>query len=71
MSSTGYDSRKNMGPQDPAVFSFKLSDLEEVIPSPWTLICFHVITKIKWDLKNYKYAVVLSLSAPFSLTKHY
>lgn len=29
MPATGYDNRKNMGLQDPAVLAFKLSDLEE------------------------------------------
>ena len=33
MPSTGYDNGKNMGLQNPAVLSFKMSDLEEVIPS--------------------------------------
>lgn len=47
MPSTGYDNGKNMGLQDPAVLSLKVSDLEEVILSLGTLVCFHVVTKIR------------------------
>lgn len=67
MPSTGYDNGKNMGLQDPAVHSFKLSDLEEVIPSLGILVCFHIVTKIRWDLQDSKHEVVLLSLSSLSL----